>query len=116
MLRFHVVVGFGILGLALLVGTGTSQEKKEKVKGQLPPGWSKLELSAEQKAKIYTLQKSYRDKVKQLQKEIQQLQAQERKDMLSVLTDDQKDMLRKLTLGDDTPKKKDAKKSPAKDD
>ena len=37
--RVAVVVSSIFLALAFVAGVGTSQDKKEKVKGQLPPGW-----------------------------------------------------------------------------
>ena len=105
MFRVTSLMGLAILGAALLVGSGESQEKKDKAKGQLPPGWKKLDLSKEQILKIYDVQGKYKARIRDLEKQIADLRGQEKTEMIAVLTNDQKEMLRKLTLGDDTKKK-----------
>jgi hypothetical protein len=111
--RKSVLAGLVMLGMALLVGTAISGgEKKEKIKGQLPPGWKNLELEKDQVIKIYTIQTSYRSKVKALEEQIKELRAQEKADMVKVLTADQKEKLRKLILGEEkktSPKEKKSK-------
>ncbi len=110
MLRLPLVLGLGILGLAFLVGTGTSQDKGEKkeppkTKGQLPPGWAKLGLSNDQKKEIYGVMAKFKTKIKALEEQIKVLKTQERQEMAKVLTDEQKIALRKLVIGEDDPKK-----------
>lgn len=98
MTRTSVLVGIALLAVALLVSGGATQEKKAK--GQLPPGWGKLDLKADQKAKIYDIQASYKDKIGNLKKQIQELETQQRAEMAKVLTEEQRELLRKLTIGE----------------
>ena len=59
--------------LALLSSDGVlSQEKKDKakVKGQLPQGWSKLDLTAAQKEEIYKINADSKEKVDKLKADI----------------------------------------------
>src|SRR5436189_791967 len=95
MQRVSVLVGSVFLALAFVAGVGTSQDKKDKVKGQLPPGWKKLELSKDQITKIYDVQGKYKAKIKGLQDLIAELQTEERAAMVNVRTERQKEILRK---------------------
>src|SRR5262245_45087230 len=105
MLRLSTVLGFGILGVALLVSSGTSQDKKEptKIKGQIPAGWKNLQLSKDQITKIQGIDAKFKAKVRELEDQIKELRVQERSEMVKLLTAEQRDMLRKLTVGDDEP-------------
>ena len=97
-----------LLGLVLLVGSGSGGEKKEtKAKGMLPAGWKALNLTAEQKAAVYKVQADYKTRVMDLEKKINELKAEERKEMAKVLTAEQKSLLAKIATGEDTtaPKK-----------
>ena len=108
-MRKSVLAGLILLGMALFVSTGISGGGK-KVKGQLPPGWKKLDLSKEQVLKIYTIQTQYRDKIKALEVQLKELKAQEKTDMVKVLSSEQKENLRKILLGEEkkaTTKSKD---------
>jgi hypothetical protein len=100
------IVGVVLMGLTLMVGAGLSGEKK--IKGQLPPGWKKLDLSKEQVLKIYTIQGQYRSKIRMLEEQLKELREQERGEMFKVLTKDQKEKARKILLGESTtsPKEK----------
>jgi hypothetical protein len=109
MFRIAMVVGSVFLALAFVAGVGTSQDKKEKVKGQLPAGWKKLDLSKDQITKIYEVQGKYKAKIKGLQDQIAAMQTEERAAMVNVLTDPQKELLRKLATGE---VKKDGDKKP----
>ena len=113
MLKLPFALGVSILGLALLVGAGTSQDKvKDKEpppKGQLPPGWKNLGLSKGQVEQIYTIQTKFKVKLKALEEQIKELRTQEKSDMVKVLTDEQKTALVKLTTGE-SPKDKDKEK------
>lgn len=93
-----------------------SQDKKDppKVKGQLPPGWAKLDLSPVQKTDIYKIQTEYRTKIDKLEDEIKALRTEQQKKMVAVLTDEQKKKLLAGLEGTD-PKDKDKSKSKDKD-
>ena len=126
------IFGLAILGLALLVSVGPSQDKKvgekdkkkeEKKKDTLPQFFSKLELSDDQKAKITDVQNTYKPKTGELGKQIGELNKKltevkkaETSDIFKVLTDDQKkkyDELVVLSKKKKEPEKKD--KAPEKD-
>ena len=84
MVRICVALGVGILGLILLAGVAETQDTKKdsgKVKGQLPPGWKNLNLTPEQKSKLYEVQASYKMKINDLSKQIKQLVEQEKQEM-----------------------------------
>jgi TolA-binding protein len=123
MSRLPMVFGLGILGLALIVGGGASQDAKKdkddkgKIKGQLPPGFKDLELSKEQVNKIYTLQTEYKKKINELQTKINELKKMENQEVFKVLTDDQRDKYLKAK-GIDTKDKgvKDKGEKDKKDD
>jgi Spy/CpxP family protein refolding chaperone len=105
MLRLSSLVGVVLLGCAFLVNTGVSQEKKDPAKKtQLPQGFSKLNLSKDQKAKMYEAQTKYRVKIKALEEQITELRSQERMELVNLLTPDQRDLYRKIQLGEDTKK------------
>lgn len=91
-----------------------SQDKKDapKVKGQIPQGWGRLNLSAAQKESIYKIQSKYKDEVKKLKDQIAELDAKERKELIGVLTDEQKKL---LTEGLEPSKDKDKAKEKAKE-
>jgi hypothetical protein len=102
----------GAIGLVLIAGTATTQEKKEgeqKVKGMLPPGWKKLNLSKEQVGQIYKVQMQFKEKIQKLEEQITELKTQERSEMVKFLTEDQKTLLRKLTIGEEGKKPKEGK-------
>ena len=103
--RVVALMCLALFGSALLVTSGVSQEKKTK--GQLPPGWKKLDLSKDQVIKIYDIQGKYKAKIRDLEKQIADLKIAERTDMAAVLTPEQKDLYRKLQLGEDTKKSTD---------
>jgi hypothetical protein len=112
------ILGSAMLGMALLVGTGVSQDAKKdtpKTKGYLPPGWKSLGLSKDQASEISKVHGKYKSKIASLQEQIDALKLQERQEMVKLLTDEQKDKLRKLILPDEPKEKKDAVKEGAKD-
>ena len=107
MRRLAMLIGFGILGIALTVGVGASQDARKETGGKakmnmLPQGWKSLKLSAEQKKKVYDIQNKYRTKIDALEEEIEKLRNQSRTEMATVLTDDQKATLRRLTTGEES--------------
>lgn len=118
MFKLTTLLGFGILGVALLVSTGTSGDKKEptKIKGQIPAGWKNLQLSKDQVTKIQGVDVKFKAKIRELEDQIKDLRVQERSEMVKLLTAEQKDMLRKLVVGDDEPAEKKDKASKEKAD
>ncbi len=126
MQRLTRLMGLGILGLALIVGVGTSGDaKKDKDKEptkektpNLPTGLKALKLSKDQIAKIHTIQIDYRDKIGELKKKIKELESQEKADWIKVLTDEQRAQYLKGLIGDDgkdKAKDKEKAKDKAKD-
>jgi hypothetical protein len=109
-----MLLGLCILGLALLVGTSASQEKKDKVKGILPPGWKDLNLSAAQKEKVYEINAQFKVKIDELQKQIKGLETERKKAQVAVLNEEQKELLAKITLGEAKKKEEDKKKKDEK--
>lgn len=114
-MRTASVVLMALLGLSLVVGTsiGGGDAKKEKVKGFLRPGWKDLNLSAEQKERVYKIQMQFKAKLDELKKTEAGLKAAQLAEEIKVLTEDQKDQLRKALTGE---AKKDAKRDSKKDD
>jgi hypothetical protein len=115
MFRGSMVCGALVLGLAVLIGAGASQEKKDKAKGQLPAGWKDLNLTAAQKEKVYEVNAQYKTKIDALNKQINELKSQQKKDQVAILTDEQKEQYTKaLALEASTTKKKEEKKKEEK--
>ena len=113
MFRGSMLVGLGILGLALLVGTSDSQEKKDKAKGQLPPGFKALDLTPTQTAEIYKINGEFKTKIDDLNKKITDLKGQQKKAQVAVLTDEQKQKYTQYLIGEETKAKKKDEKKPA---
>lgn len=99
-MRGFILLGAGVLTIALLVSSGQSQEKEGKIKGMLPPGWKDLGLTAAQKEKIYGIMAQYKAKAEALDEQKKALKLEEKGEMSKVLTDTQKELLRKITLGE----------------
>ena len=122
MYRLPMFFGLGILGLALLVSAGVSQDaKKDKdepkkgdktIKGQIPPGWKVLNLTKDQSKKIQTIDVEFKTKIAVLTKQIDDLKTASRIEMTKQLTDDQKATLAKLA---GLEPKTDKDKAPPKD-
>ena len=121
----RVLAGCALLATLGLLSSDSvqSQEKKEKegkVKGQLPAGWSKLDLTAAQKEEIYKINMEYKEKTDKLKDEIRKLDAEHAKKRVGVLTDDQKKKLIEIVSGEskdkpkETPKEKSKTKEPEK--
>lgn len=87
-------LGVLLLGCGLLLGDDTQAPAKGRK--SLPTGWSKLGLSADQKAQIRKIQAEYRVKIDDLQKQIDKLLQQQRADMRKVLTDAQRARLKEI--------------------
>ncbi len=121
MYRTPMLFGLGFLALSLLVGAGATQDSKKdkddkKVKGFLPPGFKDLNLTAEQKAKVYTIQGDYKTKIGELDKKIKELKGQEKKDIFGVLTKEQQEKYLKAQGIDTAAKDKKDEPKDKKDD
>jgi hypothetical protein len=114
MFRASMLLGLCILGLAFLVGTSDSQEKKEK-KGYLPPGFKALSLTPTQDEKLRQLSTEYKMKIDEANKKVKQLNAEKTKAEFAVLTDEQKELYIRNKTGEEA-KKKDVKKDEKKDE
>jgi Spy/CpxP family protein refolding chaperone len=115
----RVLAGVALLSTLIVVSSEgvQSQEKKEggKVKGQLPAGWGKLDLTAAQKEEIYKINAEYKERTDKLRDEIKKLDAEHAKKRLAVLTDEQKKKLVETLAGEPKEKSKEPpKKEPEK--
>ena len=100
-----------------VIGRRTQPRKKgegRKVKGQLPQGWSKLDLTAAQKEEIYKINREHKDKVDKLREEIRKLDDEYSKKCVAVLTDEQRKKLIDIVAGEPREKPKDSGKEKAK--
>ena len=68
----------------------TGKKKRRAYRGRLPNGWSKLNLSEEQKKKIYAHQVAARPKIVELQEQLRKLRMELDGKVRSVLTDEQR--------------------------
>src|SRR5262249_9987676 len=84
-----------VLTLALMFGGLLSgdEPKAVKIKGQLPANWKKLNLSPDQKQRIYSIQADYKKQIGDLQKQIVSLRKVQMSKMIAVLTKEQKTKL-----------------------
>ena len=113
MLRIRILLAVMMVGVVVASGSSGDDKKDKapvKVKGTLPPNWSKLGLSDEQKQKVYTAQSEYRGKIAELEVKIKELKKQEREEIEKVLTDAQKARLKELLLEKAPTEKKDKDK------
>ena len=90
-------------------------------KGGMPAGWSKLGLSAEQRAKIRAIHMGYREKIESLQKQLREMEKQEHREMYKVLTDAQKTRLKEIiatrsAVEEEEPKAEKKTEPPGKSD
>ena len=97
-MRRCLVAGMVMVIVALMVGTGSSQDKKTKV--SLPQYWNKLDLSKEQSAKIRAIGTDYQAKINALEKQIEDLKSKRRGDQYKVLNETQKEKLKKILTGE----------------
>src|SRR5947207_418322 len=100
MLRLPVIFGMVLLGMAMLVSVGETQDTKKvddkkvedkKAKPKLPDGFKDLGLSADQKSKILAVQLEARNKIHDLENQIRELKLKENQDCFKVLTADQRE-------------------------
>jgi Spy/CpxP family protein refolding chaperone len=104
--RYCNAAVFFLAGAILVGGTISGDDTKPtKTKGQLPPGFKKLNLTEEQKKQIFGIQSTYKKKIAALKKQIEELQDKQKSEIFNVLTKEQKAKL----LGADTGDTKDKK-------
>lgn len=115
MLRGSILLGLGILGLALLVGTSESQEKKKK--GTLPAGFKDLKLTAAQEDKLREIASDFKSRIDEANKKVKELTSERTKAEFAVLTDEQKQQYIRNKTGEEAKKKEAAakEKAPEKD-
>ncbi len=101
MIRLSAILGICTVGIGLLVSVGASQEK-DKIKGFLPAGFKALNLTEEQKTRIYSIQKEFKAKFADLDEKLKATKMAERVELMKVLTEDQK----KAFIGETAPPKK----------
>ena len=101
-------VGGVLLGLAMVGAVGIlpsiaqdpGQEKATSKKGQnsrrVPPYFSKVGLTSEQREKVYEIRGKYQEEISALKAKIDDLQAKELADCEGVLLDSQKKVLTDL--------------------
>jgi Spy/CpxP family protein refolding chaperone len=85
-----------------------------KLHGRLPQFYSKLDVSTEQRQKIYKIQASYASRMDALEKQLQDLKTQCNAEARTVLTADQQAKLDELASERKTKKSKDVKSTDAK--
>lgn len=80
-------------------------ERTTKAKATLPPGWSKLDLSAAQKAKALEIREATKAKIADLTLQIEELKINEKYGLQKLLTDPQRNqLLKSLGIGEPTKK------------
>jgi uncharacterized protein HemX len=93
----------------------TLESGKRVAKGKLPPGWDRLDLTADQRQEVTRLTAEYRPKIDRLQEELGRLKAELARKRVALLTDGQKKTLVEVATAEpakDRPKEKD-KATPA---
>ena len=113
MMRGSMLLGSCVLGLAVLVGTSESQEKK---KANLPAGFKELKLTPTQEEKVREVSADYSAKIADLQKKLKELQAEKTRSELAVLTEEQRAQYIKNKTGEAAKKKEEKKKEEKKTD
>lgn len=69
---------------------------KKKAGGRLPAYYGQIGLTAEQREKIYGIQRTYREQIQELRKQLQTLEAKQKEEIDDVLTEEQKTKLADL--------------------
>jgi len=86
-----------LLAIVMMVMAAAGQEPATKTKGQrLPLYWTKLGLSADQKAKAGAIQADFAAKIGALKEQIKSLETEESKALNAMLTPAQRAELQKL--------------------
>ena len=108
MFRATTLFGAAILGLAVLIGSGTSQEKKAK--SPLPAGFKALNLTSTQEDKVREVNFEYKTRIDDLTKKLKDLQAERLRAQMAVLTEEQRQLYIKNKTGEVAKKKEEKKK------
>lgn len=118
------LVAFGIVEMSARTAviaqeSGKAAAKSEKGEGakkaakpgdRLPPNYTKIGISDEQRKKIYDVQNKYEDQITALEKQITELKAKQKAEVEALLTPEQK---KSLDAANDESKKKAADKKKA---
>ena len=79
-----------------VVSYGAPKAKPAKPRGRVPANYGQLELSEEQKNKIYDVQGKYKEQIDELNQKLRDLRAKELQEIQEVLTPDQKKKLAEI--------------------
>jgi Spy/CpxP family protein refolding chaperone len=118
-MRFRVRVFALCVGMAAILGASAVSisaqdpaKKDEPAKGarRVPPGFSKVGITQEQRDKIYAVQAKFSEKIVPLQKQLEALRAEELAACEAVLTDAQKKLLGEQRQENATKKRRGAEK------
>ena len=96
--------------------------KAGKARGRVPANYAKLDLTEDQKTKIYNVQAKYKEQIDALNLQLKDLRAKEMQEITEVLTADQKTKLQefeeaaKKLKAENAAKKKAEAKEPKKAD
>ena len=88
----------GVLSIGLMAGGlfGDDKSPAPRGRGVLPPNWSKLGLTDEQKQHVYSVEARYRARIDELERQIKQVRKEERAALERVLTSAQRARLREI--------------------
>lgn len=100
-------IGGMVMGLSLVGALGIlpslAQEPKDKADAsaaksarRVPPYFSKVGLTPEQKEKVYTIRGKHQARIEELKRQIDEAQAKEMEECEAVLLDSQKKMLQQF--------------------
>ncbi|QDV51475.1 hypothetical protein [Gimesia fumaroli] len=76
--------------------TKETKTTRKKSKGRVPPHYGKLNLTQEQKNKIYAIKAGYKTQIDSLKKQLEELNNKQKTDCETVLTPEQKANLAKI--------------------
>ena len=105
-------------GLMVMSGGLIGQDKKDdpkkgeptgKLTGRLPPNWTKIGLTDDQKKEIYKIQSKYELEIEKLDAKIKELRSTRDTEVKALLTADQKKRLEEIVIGKDKEKEKEKK-------
>jgi hypothetical protein len=88
------------------------QDSTPKPKQTVPPLWSHIGLTREQKVKMREIQANYREKINELKRQIRTLENQQRAELETLLTPAQKARLKEVATERENDGKPDKKASP----
>lgn len=75
---------------------GAKKSVSKKLKGRLPNHYGKLNLSTEQRTKVYQIQADYKSQIASLKKQLAELNKKQNTECAAVLTGTQKSTLDKI--------------------